>query len=68
MKYRGFSLLLIAALLIVNTSACVRIEIGDNKAEATIGEQLTDLVEAKKLGAVSESEFKEVRNKLLSLD
>ena len=55
-------------LLTVCTSACVRIDIGDDEVEATIGRQLTDLVVAKEVGAVTESEFQQARRKLLYID
>ncbi len=59
------SLLLMAALLTL-CSSCVRIEIGDDTAQATLAQQLTDLAEAKRAGAVSDSEFREIRRKLLN--
>lgn len=66
-KYKHL-VLPIAAALILSTSACVRIEIGDDKTEASIGQQLTDLLEARQAGAVSESEFRAARKKLLAID
>jgi hypothetical protein len=57
--------LLLTVVLCLGATSCVRIEIGDDKAEATVGQQLEDLADARRAGAVSESEFKQLRRKLL---
>jgi hypothetical protein len=51
-------------LVVLLTTACIQVETG-TKAP-TIGDQIVDLVKARKLGIISEDEFKQLRRKALA--
>ena len=48
-------------VVILLTTACIQVETGTKTP--TIGDQIVDLVKARKLGIISEEEFGELRKK-----
>ena len=62
MKSRlAISFLLLAAL---SLGGCVRIDIGGER-KPTVGKQMIDLYRAKKVGAISDTEFKHLQEIIL---
>ena len=60
-----FSIKAVLIAFVVSTmSACIQVD--TSTKEPTIGDQIIDLVKAKNLGAISEQEFKQLRNMALA--
>ncbi len=53
-------------MLVMSTSSCVRIEIGDHQVSLTLGRQLVDLESAFKGGAPSPIEYTRARDTSLA--